>query len=93
MDHGRKAGVGLVAAHGHSLELLQLAEEVLDQVPPFVDIEVNVEGRFALRPLRDDDLGPAFVQLRDDPVGVERLSAIRPPNSTPLISGATPIVS
>jgi hypothetical protein len=31
--------------------ILQLAEEVFDQMPPFVDFEVNREGRLALGPL------------------------------------------
>src|SRR3954470_23087200 len=34
-------------AQGNALELLQLAEEVLDQVPPFVHLAVDVERRRA----------------------------------------------
>ena len=73
MDHGREACIGLVATHGHSLELLQFTEEVLDEVPPFIDVQVDVEWFFALGPLRNHDLRPAFVQRSDNPVGVERL--------------------
>ena len=72
MDHRRKARVGFVAAHGDSLELLQFAEEVLDEMPPLVGIEVNGEWSDALGPLRDHDLCSAFAQFRDDPVGVKR---------------------
>ena len=42
-------------------------------MPPFVGIRIDGERRKALWALRDDDLGAALVQLRDDPVGVERL--------------------
>ena len=73
MDHGGKALIRLVASHGNAFEFLQLAEEVLDQVPPFVDLLVDDEWRLALRLLRDDDLGAALVQLVDDPVRVEGL--------------------
>ena len=73
MDHRCEARVGFVASHSHSLEFFQFAEEVLDQVPPLVDVEVNFERGNALGPLRDDDLCSALVQLRDNPVGVECL--------------------
>jgi hypothetical protein len=36
MDHGLEALIGFVGAHGDTLELLELAEEVFDQVTPFV---------------------------------------------------------
>lgn len=73
MDHRCEACVGLITAHGYSLEFFEFAEKVFDQVPPLVDIEVDVERSNTLGPLRDDDLCSAFVQLRDDPVGVKRL--------------------
>jgi hypothetical protein len=68
VDHGGEALVGLVRAHDDALEFLELAEEVLDKVAPFVEIGVDVERLNALRPLGDDDLRSALVQLRDDPV-------------------------
>ena len=40
---------------------------------PFVEVEIDVERLQALRPLRDDDLGAAPVELIDDPVGIEGL--------------------
>ena len=43
MNHGREAGVRLVAAHCDALELLELAEEVLDQVTPLVDFQVDLQ--------------------------------------------------
>ena len=36
MDHGGEALIRLVGAHGDALELLELAEEVFDEMPPFV---------------------------------------------------------
>ena len=44
IDHRFEAAVGLVASHGDALEFLQLAEEVLDQVAPFVNLLVDIEG-------------------------------------------------
>jgi hypothetical protein len=73
MDHSGEAVVRLVAAHRDPFELLQLAKEVLNQVPPFVDFLVDRERGSAVRALRDDDLGAALVQLIDDPVRIESL--------------------
>jgi len=36
MDQGGEALIGFVGSHGDAFELLELAEEVLDQVAPFV---------------------------------------------------------
>ena len=75
MDHGGEACVGFVAAQGDALELFQLAEEVLDQMAPFVDLLVDGERCLAPWHLRDDDLGAALIQLVDDPVRIEGLVA------------------
>jgi hypothetical protein len=40
---------------------------------PFVELFVNGQRVQALRTLGDDDARTALVQLRDDPVGIERL--------------------
>jgi hypothetical protein len=42
-------------------------------MPPLVDVEIDRERSFALGPLRDDDFRTAFIQFRDDPVGIECL--------------------
>jgi len=34
--------VGFVAAHGDALELFEFAEEVLDEVSPLVDFQIDV---------------------------------------------------
>lgn len=61
------------AAHGDGLELLELGEEVFDEMPPFVDFQIDLQRRLALRSLGDNDLGAALVHLFDDPVGIEGL--------------------
>ena len=46
MDHGGEALIGFVGAHGDAFELLELAEEVLDQMAPFVDLGVDRQRRW-----------------------------------------------
>ena len=43
VDHCGEALIGLVGAQRDAFELLELAEEVLDQVTPFVDLFVDGE--------------------------------------------------
>ena len=71
MDHRLEALVGFVGAHGDTLELLELAEEILDQVTPFVHLGVDLERGGAARMLRDHDCGAALVEVGDDLVAVE----------------------
>ena len=73
VDHCREAAIGLVAAHGDAFELLELAEEVLDEVAPLVDLEVDLAGLGSAGMLRNHDLGAAFVEIGDDGVGIESL--------------------
>jgi hypothetical protein len=73
VDHGLETTVCLVASHGYAFEFLQLAEEILDQVTPFVNVLVDVERFGAPGVLRDDDLRLAFVHVFDDPVGIKSL--------------------
>ena len=73
MDDGGEALVGFVGAHGNALELFEFAEEVLDQMAPFVLLGVDGKGNRASRMLRDDDLGAALVQIGDDVVAIEGL--------------------
>ena len=75
VDHRLEAAVCLVASHCYAFEFLQLAEEILDQVAPFVDLLVDVERHGSPRMLRDDDLRLALVQVFDDPIGIEGLVA------------------
>jgi hypothetical protein len=73
VDHGFEAAVCLVGSHCYAFEFLQFAEEILDQMTPFVDVLVDIDRLGAPLMLRDDDLRPAFVQVFDDPVGIESL--------------------
>ena len=73
IDHCLEAAVCFVASHCYAFEFLQLAEEVLDQVAPFVNVLVDIERLGAPLMLRDYDLGLAFVHVFDDPVGIEGL--------------------
>src|SRR5215210_1867918 len=75
MDGGGVAGIGLVVAGGDAPELLQLGEGVLDQVAPAVHVAVEVEAAFAAGLGRDHRRGAAGVELRPEPVHVERLVA------------------
>src|SRR5208282_1956328 len=73
MDHGGEALIGFIGAHGDALELLELAEEILDQMSPFIHFLVDGERPCAARMLGDDDLGAALIEVGDDGVRVERL--------------------
>ena len=73
VDHRSETAVCLVASHCYAFEFLQLAEEILDQVAPFVNVLVDVERFGAPGVLRDYDLRLAFVHVFDDPVGIKGL--------------------
>src|SRR6201988_3771022 len=73
MDHGGEALIGLAGAHCDAFEFLEPAEEVLDEMPPFVHLLVDGERLCAARMLGDDGLGAARVEICDDGVAVERL--------------------
>jgi signal transduction histidine kinase len=78
MDHGGEALIGLVGAHGDAFELLEPAEEALDETPPFVHLLVDSERLCASRMLGDDDLGAARVESAIMALLSNALSAIRP---------------
>jgi len=67
--------IGLVGAHGDAFELLELAEEVLDEMAPLVHLLVDGERLCAARMLGDDGLGAACVEFGDNGVVVESLVA------------------
>src|SRR3954469_1670841 len=75
MDSHGVAGVGLVVAGGDGPELLHLGEGVLDQVAPAVHVAVEVEAAFAAGFGRDHRRGAAGIEVRPDPVHIERLVA------------------
>src|ERR687893_1410651 len=75
MDGGGVAGIGLVVAGGDGPELLQLGEAVLDEVAPAVHVAVEADGGPAAGLGRDHRGGAAIVEVRPEPVRVERLVA------------------
>jgi hypothetical protein len=75
MDHGGVALVGLFVACGDAAEVFEAAEEVLDEMTPFVHVEI---ARNPARPVAfrwDDGTGTAPVEFGPDPVGIEGLVA------------------
>ncbi len=87
VDHRLETAVCLVASHCYALEFLQFAEEVLDQVAPFVNVLVDIERLGAPLMLRDDDLRLALVQVFDDPVGIESIVSDQAPEFEALDQG------
>ena len=73
IDHRFETAVCLVTSHCYAFEFFQFAEEILDQVAPFVNVRVDVERLGAPGMLRDYDLRLAFVHVFDDPVGIKGL--------------------
>src|SRR6266481_2787264 len=71
MDVCSEALVGFVCADGDALEFLELAEEILNQVAPLVDLSVDRQRRGAPWMLRDDNLGAALVEAGNDGIAVE----------------------
>src|SRR3546814_11056460 len=73
MDDGVEALVGFVGTHGDTLELLELAEEVFDQMTPLVHLGIERQGLGPAWVLGDDDLGAALVEVGNDGIAVEGL--------------------
>ena len=63
--------ISLVTAQGDTFELFELAKEVLDQVPPLVNLGIDLARTGASGMLGDDDLGAAFIEVSNQGVGVE----------------------
>src|SRR5258706_1536087 len=78
MNHCGKACVCFVAPHGYPLELLDLTEEVFYQVALLVNIGVNNERFRSPWMLGDNDFRAAFVEVFDNPIGVERFVSDQP---------------
>jgi hypothetical protein len=83
----------VLSPQGDPFVVLELAEEVLDQVAPPIEVGVDRAGLCPPRVLGDHHLRTSRIQFGDGPIDVEGPWAIRPPKATPLMSGATPIVS
>ena len=74
MDGCEEISGGFVVPCGDGAELLEFCEEVLDQVPGFVEVAVIGSGHFPVCFGRDDGCLVSLRQQCDDPlIGVERL--------------------
>jgi hypothetical protein len=74
MDGGEEVACSLVVSGCNSSELLQPGEEVLDQMPSFVEMSIKVARRLAVGFRRDDHVLAGFGQRLNHPlVGIKRL--------------------
>ena len=73
MNGGCEAGIGFIGPHGDTFEFFELAEEVFDEMSPFIDFEIDGDRLGSTRVLGDDDLGTALVEFGDDGIAVEGL--------------------
>lgn len=73
MDSCRGAAVRPAIAHGDTLELLELAKEVLDKVALLVNLQVNRQRRLLPGPLRDHHLHAWAFDILDQPVSIKGL--------------------
>ena len=73
MNGGCEAGIGFIGPHGDTFEFFELAEEVFDEMSPFIDFEIDGDRLGSTRMLGDDDLGTALVEFGDDGLAVEGL--------------------
>ena len=71
VDHRFETCVRFVAAHGDAFELFEFAEEVFDQMPPFVDFQIDIERLGASGVLRDNDFRATFVHVCDNPIRIK----------------------
>jgi hypothetical protein len=55
VDHRLETAVCLVASHRYAFDFLQFAEEIFNQVTPFVNVLVDVKRLGAPGMLRDND--------------------------------------
>lgn len=66
-----EATVCFAGTHGDAFEFFEFAEEVFNQVSPFIHFGVERDGYGAARVLGNDDPGTTFIKIGDDVVAVE----------------------
>ena len=71
IDQSREAFVCLVGPHCDALELFEFGEEILDEVAPFVDFNVDRERLGTPWMPGNDDFRATLIQLGNDAVAVE----------------------
>ncbi len=84
MDDGLEAGICFVGAHGNSSKVLEIAKEILDQVPPAIHHFVDLQRHRSARALSDAHRGVARVHSLDYPVRIEGLVGQQGPKINPL---------
>ena len=73
MNHRAVAVVGLLIARRYSAKFLEFAEEVFDQMPPFVHLEVAIDSLLSRGLRRNDGYCAAIVEFGAQPIVVEGL--------------------
>src|SRR5215217_6950923 len=87
IDHGLKALIGLVVARGDAAELLQGAEEVLDEMPPAIHRKVTRHLARTIGFGRDDSGRTTGIELLAQRIIVEALVSNQSANLEPLEQG------
>lgn len=73
VDHSSVALISFLVSGGDPLECFEAAEEVLDEVPPAISVQVAFDLLLSVRFGRDHRNSASFVQLGSQPVCVESL--------------------
>ena len=71
IDDGFEAIVRFFGSHGNALELLELAEEVFDEISPFIEFAIKRQRSRTSRVLRDDDCSATLVKIGYDGIAFE----------------------
>lgn len=75
VDHGAVALISFLVSGSDAPECFEATEEVLDEVPPAIGMEVAVDFLLPVRFGRDHHYSAPFVQFGTQPISVERLVA------------------
>ena len=73
INHRGEALICFVTSHCDALELFEFAEEILDQVTPFVNFGVDIKRFRAPWVLGDNDFRAAFIKGFDDRIQDRKL--------------------
>ncbi len=93
IEESGKAGIGLFVAGCDASKCLEMAEEVLDEMAPFVHFGVMRDAPGPICLGRDDRYGAAFIQVGAQPVVVEGLVAEERLKIETGDQGSTPMLS
>jgi hypothetical protein len=93
IEESGKTSIGLFVAGCDASECLETAEEVLDQMAPFVHFGIMRDAPGPVGLGRDDRCGPAVIQIGTQPVVVEGLVADERLKIETRVNGSTPMLS